>query len=66
MKMLVLTRKVGDSVQIGDDIVVSVVEVKGGRVRLSFDAPKEVQILREELAEQMHQGVCSNDLDRVA
>lgn len=48
--MLVLSRKVGESIQIGDDIFVSVVEVKGGRVRLSFDAPKDVKIIREEIA----------------
>lgn len=53
--MLVLSRKVGESIQIGDNIFVSVVEVKGGRVRLSFDAPKEIQILREELAVQIQQ-----------
>lgn len=51
--MLVLSRKTGESVQIGDNIVVRVVEVKGGRVRLAFDAPNDVQILREELAEQI-------------
>lgn len=57
MKMLVLTRKVGESIRIGDDVVVSVVELKGGRVRLSFDAPKEVGILRGELVAhpQQHQ-----------
>lgn len=51
--MLVLSRKVGESIQIGDNIFVSVVEVKGGRVRLSFDAPKDVKIIREELAPQV-------------
>lgn len=48
--MLVLSRKVGESIQISDNIFVKVIEVKGGRVRLSFDAPKEIQILREELS----------------
>ncbi|MEP3481295.1 MAG: carbon storage regulator CsrA [Fuerstiella sp.] len=51
--MLVLSRKVGESIQIGDNIFVSVVEVKGGRVRLSFDAPKDIKIIREELAPQV-------------
>ena len=51
--MLVLSRKVGESIQIGDNIFVSVVEVKGGRVRLSFDAPNDIKILREELAPQV-------------
>lgn len=55
MKMLVLSRKVGESIQIGDNVVVSILEVKGGRVRLSFDAPKDVSILREELVVQLQQ-----------
>lgn len=53
--MLVLSRKTGETIQIGDDIFVSVVEVKGGRVRLSIDAPKDVRILREELAARMEE-----------
>lgn len=66
--MLVLSRRVGESIQIADNITVSVVEVKGGRVRLSVDAPKEVRILREELAEQLQNGVPSvcDSFQRVA
>ncbi len=48
--MLVLTRKPGEKVFIGDDIVVAVVEVTGNRVRIGIDAPDHVRILREELA----------------
>ena len=44
--MLVLTRKLGDSVQIGDNITATVVAIKGGQVKLGIDAPKSVDILR--------------------
>lgn len=49
--MLVLSRKVGEKVVIGDSITVTVVEVDGRRVKLAFEAPGEVHILRSELAE---------------
>jgi carbon storage regulator CsrA len=48
--MPVLTRKLGERVVIGNGLTVTVVEVKGNRVRLAFDAPEEVRILRGELA----------------
>ncbi len=47
--MLILQRKPGESVVIGEDISVSVVSVEGGRVRLAISAPQSVQILRSEL-----------------
>ena len=48
--MLVLSRKPGEKVVIGGNITVTVVGVNGNRVRLAFDAPDEVRILRGELA----------------
>jgi carbon storage regulator len=42
--MLVMTRKPGDSVSIGDGIVVKIMEIKGGRVQLGIQAPKDVKI----------------------
>jgi carbon storage regulator len=48
--MLALSRKPGEQVVIGNDITLTVVEVKGNRVRLAFDAPDQVRILRAELA----------------
>jgi carbon storage regulator len=48
--MLVLSRKPGEKVVIGDGITLTVIEVGGGRVRLAFDAPDQVRILRAELA----------------
>lgn len=47
--MLVLTRRSGEAVHIGDDIVVRVLGVKGGQVRLGFDVPKKINVVREEL-----------------
>jgi carbon storage regulator len=48
--MLVLSRKRGEQVVLGNGITLTVVEVKGNRVRLAFDAPDQVRILRAELA----------------
>lgn len=48
--MLVLSRKTGEKLVIGDGITVTIVEINGNRVRLGFDAPDDVRILRAELA----------------
>jgi carbon storage regulator len=47
--VLVLTRRSGESVMIGDDVVVTVVEVRGDVVRLGIEAPREVRVHREEV-----------------
>jgi len=47
--MLVLTRRAGETLMIGDDIKLTVVGIKSGQVRLGIEAPKDVQIQREEL-----------------
>lgn len=47
--MLVLSRRIGERIQIGDDITVEVLQIDQGRVRLSFDAPRSVKIYRAEL-----------------
>lgn len=49
---LVLTRRAGESIQVGGDITVHVVEVAGGKVRLMIVAPKAVKLLRAELIER--------------
>ena len=51
--MLTLTRSVGETIRIGDDIEVHVVEVRGGTVRLGFKAPRKVTIHREEVYRQI-------------
>ena len=47
--MLVLTREKNEAIRIGDDITVCVVEIRGNKVRLGIDAPKEVPVHREEI-----------------
>jgi carbon storage regulator len=47
--MLVLTRKTGEAIQIGEDIEISVISVKGDQVKLGINAPKNVEIHRKEI-----------------
>lgn len=54
--MLVLSRKVGERILIGDKIAVTVVRVAQGVVRLGVEAPKELPIVREELKDQLKEG----------
>jgi carbon storage regulator len=49
--MLVLSRKAGERLLIGDDVVITVVRVAGSKVRLGVDAPQSVRVLRDELQE---------------
>ena len=55
--MLVLTRKGGESVKIGDDITVTVLEDRGRQVRIGIDAPKEVPVHREEVHARIRDGL---------
>jgi len=52
-KMLVLSRKVGERILIGDDIAVTVVRVAQGIVRIGIEAPKQLPIVREEIKDQL-------------
>jgi carbon storage regulator len=47
--MLILTRRISERLMIGNDVIVSVLGVKGNQVRLGIDAPKEVSVHREEI-----------------
>ncbi|MCK5874527.1 MAG: carbon storage regulator CsrA [Alcanivoracaceae bacterium] len=47
--MLILTRRVGETLMVGDDVTVTVLGVKGNQVRLGVNAPKEVAVHREEI-----------------
>jgi carbon storage regulator len=49
--MLVLSRKVGEKVVVGNDIIVTVLEVRGNQVKIGIQAPDDVRILRGELAD---------------
>ena len=53
--MLYLTRKIGDSVVINDNIEVTVVEVRGKSIKLGFDFPQEVTVLRRELYDKIQE-----------
>ena len=54
--MLILTRRVGESVMIGDEVTVTVLGVKGSHARRGFAAPKEVPVHREEIYKRIHRG----------
>ena len=51
--MLVLTRRAGESVMIGDDVVVTVLEARGDVIRLGIQAPKDVRVHREEVYREL-------------
>ncbi len=51
--MLVLTRKAGEGIVIGDDITIKVIEMKGGGVRIGIDAPKNRKIYRQEIYDRI-------------
>lgn len=50
--MLILTRKKGESLLIGDNIEITISEVEDGRVKLAIEAPKEIRILRKEVLDE--------------
>ena len=59
--MLILTRRVGESVVIGEDVTVTVLGVKGNQVRIGINAPKHVAVHREEIFERIKSGRAAGD-----
>jgi len=53
--MLLLTRKLGENIRIGDDVKITIVEVKGNHVKLGIDAPPSVKVHREEIYERIQE-----------
>ncbi len=67
--MLVLTRRVGESILIGDDIVVTVLELNRDQVRIGIRAPRSVSVHREEVYQEIlmsNQAAAADDADLVA
>ena len=62
--MLILTRKEGESLRLGDDITVTVVSVKGGNVRLGIEAPRDVAVHREEVYQKISDGEGDPQLEK--
>ena len=70
--MLILTRKLGEQIAIGDDIVITLLEIKGSQVKLGIEAPRNISIHRQEVYERIRRenvissAVAASDLSKAA
>ncbi len=63
--MLILTRRVGETLVIDDDILVTVLSIKGNQVRIGVNAPKEVSVHREEIYQRIQEEKKAKESDNV-
>jgi carbon storage regulator len=61
--MLILTRRVGETLMVGDDVTVTVLGVKGNQVRIGVNAPKDVSVHREEIYQRIQREKAAGDAE---
>ena len=61
--MLILTRRVGETLMIGDDVTITVLGVKGNQVRIGVNAPKDVAVHREEIYQRIQKEKTGQDIE---
>jgi carbon storage regulator len=64
LAMLILTRKLGEKITIGDDITITLVEIRGTQIKLGIEAPKHIEIHRQEVYERIREeNLSSSDIN---
>ena len=61
--MLILTRRIGETLMVGDDVTITVLGVKGNQVRIGVNAPKDVSVHREEIYQRIQKEKSGEDED---